>query len=67
MIFIAGNLPGVSEILPLLIVARLESYDFQGATVLAFGMLMISFVLLVSVACAEAWRVRRAGWRGGGP
>ena len=61
VIFIAGNLPGVSEILPLLIVARLESYDFTGATVLAFGMLVISFVLLLSVNLLEVWHGRRSG------
>ncbi len=61
VIFIAGNLPGVSEILPLLIVARLESYDFTGATVLAFGMLALSFVLLLTVNLLETWHGRRSG------
>ena len=61
VIFIAGNLPGVSEILPLLIVARLESYDFTGATVLAFGMLAVSFGLLLAVNLIEAWHGRRPG------
>ena len=61
VIFIAGNLPGVSEILPLLIVARLEAYDFTGATVLAFGMLAVSFGLLLAVNLIEAWHGRRSG------
>jgi sulfate transport system permease protein len=63
VIFIAGNLPGVSEILPLLIVARLEAYDFTGATVLAFGMLAVSFGLLLAVNLLEAWHARRFGGR----
>lgn len=58
VIFIAGNLPGVSEILPLLIVARLESYDFTGATVLACGMLALSFLMLLTVNLLEGWKNR---------
>ncbi len=58
VIFIAGNLPGVSEILPLLIVARLESYDFTGATVLACGMLALSFAMLLGVNLLEGWKNR---------
>lgn len=65
VIFIAGNLPGVSEILPLLIVARLESYDFTGATVLAFGMLVMSLILLLTVNLLEARHGQRAGDRRG--
>lgn len=49
VVFIAGNIPEVSEIVPLLIVARLESYDFTGAASLAFLMLLTSFVMLLLI------------------
>jgi sulfate transport system permease protein len=55
VIFIAGNIPYFSEIAPLLIVVRLEQYDYAGATVLAIAMLLISFVLLLAINLAQRW------------
>jgi len=55
VIFIAGNIPFVSEIAPLLIVVQLEQYDYLGATVLAVTMLAISFVLLLLINLAQRW------------
>lgn len=49
VIFIAGNIPGETEILPLQIVHALECYDFAGATVLAFTMLVVSFIMLAII------------------
>lgn len=49
VIFIAGNIPFVSEIAPLLIVVHLEQYDYAGATVIAVAMLVVSFVLLLVI------------------
>lgn len=56
VIFIAGNMPFISEITPLLIVAKLEQYDIVGATALAVVMLIISFVLLLAVNALQ-WRL----------
>jgi sulfate transport system permease protein len=61
VIFIAGNLPLQTEITPLLIVARLEQYDFAGATALAVVMLVVSFVLLLAINLAQWWAARRSG------
>ncbi|MFZ4396705.1 MAG: sulfate ABC transporter permease subunit CysT [Kiritimatiellia bacterium] len=61
VIFIAGNIPEVSEIVPLLIVARLEQYDYAGATALAVAMLCVSFVLLLSINLLQGWKRRRRG------
>ena len=61
VIFIAGNMPGVSEILPLLIVIKLEQFDYGGATVLAGSMLIASFVLLLAINLLQAWTRRRQG------
>lgn len=55
VIFIAGNMPMVSEITPLLIVTRLEQYDTAGATAIATIMLLISFVLLLCVNLLQTW------------
>ncbi len=60
VIFIAGNMPMVSEIVPLLIVTRLEQYDYAGATAIAVVMLAASFVMLLTVNLLQAW-VRRRG------
>ncbi|MDD1606313.1 MAG: sulfate ABC transporter permease subunit CysT, partial [Methylococcaceae bacterium] len=49
VIFIAGNLPYVSEIVPLLIITKLEQYDYEGATALALTMLLVSFVILLTI------------------
>jgi sulfate transport system permease protein len=61
VIFIAGNMPGISEILPLLIVIKLEQFDYAGATVLAAMMLAASFVLLLAINLLQAWTRRRHG------
>jgi len=55
VIFIAGNFPGVSEILPLLIVVRLEQYDYIGATAIAAIMLVASFLLLLAINGLQRW------------
>jgi sulfate transport system permease protein len=61
VIFIAGNLPMVSEITPLLIITRLEQYDYHGATAIAVVMLVSSFVLLLLINALQAWTRRRQG------
>ena len=61
VIFIAGNLPGVSEIAPLLIVTKLEQYDYVGATALAAVMLAMSFALLLAVNLLQKWRRAKMG------
>lgn len=58
VIFIAGNLPYVSEIAPLLIVIRLEEFDYAGATVVAAAMLVIAFVMLLVINGLQAWSNR---------
>lgn len=62
IIFIAGNLPMVSEIAPLLIIIKLEEFDYEGATAVAAAMLILSFVLLLLVNLLQA-TTRRAGAR----
>jgi len=59
VIFIAGNMPMVSEITPLLIITKLEQYDYVGATALAVVMLVISFVLLLIINWLQWWSRRR--------
>jgi sulfate transport system permease protein len=61
VIFIAGNIPFVSEIAPLLIVIRLQEFDYAGATAVASIMLLISFCLLLLINVAQAWAQRRYG------
>jgi sulfate/thiosulfate transport system permease protein len=61
VIFIAGNMPGYSEIVPLLIVIKLEQFDYAGATVIASMMLIASFVLLFAINLLQAWTRRRQG------
>lgn len=61
VIFIAGNIPFVSEITPLLIVVKLEEYDYAGATGIACIMLGISFVMLLIINLLQAWTYRRFG------
>jgi sulfate/thiosulfate transport system permease protein len=61
IIFIAGNIPMVSEIAPLLIVIKLEEFDYAGATVVATVMLIISFVLLFAINQFQSWSRRRLG------
>jgi sulfate transport system permease protein len=59
VIFIAGNMPMVSEITPLLIITKLEQYDYTGATAIAVVMLVFSFVLLLLVNLLQWWSQRR--------
>ena len=59
VIFIAGNMPYISEIAPLLIVAKLEQYDYAGATAIAVVMLLISFGLLLAINGLQWWTSRR--------
>lgn len=59
VIFIAGNLPMVSEITPLLIIAKLEQQDVVGATALAVVMLAISFVMLLTINALQWWAANR--------
>jgi len=61
VIFIAGNLPMVSEIGPLIIITKLEQYDYAGATAVATVMLCASFVLLLLINLLQAWQARRSG------
>ncbi len=60
VIFIAGNMPMVSEITPLLIITKLEQYDYAGATALAVVMLIISFVMLLIINLLQWWTRRRS-------
>lgn len=60
VVFIAGNIPMVSEITPLIIIGRLEQYDYAGATAVASVMLGISFVLLLIINGLQGWQRRRA-------
>ncbi len=61
VIFIAGNVPMVSEITPLLIITKLEQYDYAGATAIAVVMLVASFALLFLINGLQAWTSRRHG------
>ncbi len=61
VIFIAGNMPMVSEITPLIIIGKLEQYDYAGATAVAVVMLLISFVMLLVINALQAWQRRHAG------
>jgi sulfate transport system permease protein len=61
VIFIAGNMPAVSEIVPLLIIVKLEQFDYAGATVLAVMMLLASFVLLLAINLLQHWTRSRHG------
>jgi sulfate transport system permease protein len=58
VIFIAGNKPYASEIAPLLIVIRLEEFDYPGAMVVAAVMLGVSFLLLITINLLERWASR---------
>jgi sulfate transport system permease protein len=64
VIFIAGNLPMVSEITPLMIISKLEQYDYVGATAIATVMLIFSFTLLLGVNALQGWSSRRNGQQG---
>ena len=61
VIFIAGNIPLVSEITPLLIITKLEPYEYAGATAIATVMLVFSFILLLTINGLQAWTERVTG------
>jgi sulfate transport system permease protein len=63
VIFIAGNLPMRTEIIPLLIVIKLEQYDYLGAAALGLVMLSVSFVMLFAINALSGWRIRRVAGR----
>ena len=59
VIFIAGNMPMISEITPLFMITKLEQYDYAGATAIAVVMLVLSFSLLLAINGLQAWMRRR--------
>ena len=61
VIFIAGNMPMISEITPLLIITKLEQYDYTGATAIAVVMLVAAFALLLAINALQAWTRARQG------
>jgi sulfate transport system permease protein len=61
VIFIAGNKPYETEIAPLLIVSKLEEYDYAGATTIAVVMLVFSFIALLLINSLQAWMIKRTG------
>jgi sulfate transport system permease protein len=61
VIFIAGNMPMISEITPLIIIGKLEQYDYAGATAVATVMLVASFILLLIINGLQAWQRRHTG------
>lgn len=61
VIFIAGNMPMISEITPLMIITKLEQYDYAGATAIAVVMLVVSFVLLLAINGLQWWSSHRHG------
>jgi sulfate transport system permease protein len=63
VIFIAGNMPMVSEITPLFIITKLEQYDYAGATAIAVVMLSVSFLLLLGINLLQAWTRNRGRTR----
>ena len=61
VIFIAGNLPMKTEIAPLLIVIRLEQFDYDGAAAIGIAMLLIAFAMLFLINIIQIWSRRRSG------
>ncbi|WP_102107443.1 sulfate ABC transporter permease subunit CysT [Oceaniglobus roseus] len=61
VIFIAGNIPGATEIAPLLIVIRLEEYNCDAAAAIGITMLVISFAMLLAINAIQIWSRRRIG------
>jgi len=59
VVFISGNLPLKTEITPLLIVIKLEQFDYDGAAALGLVMLVMSFVMLFAINLVQAWGRRR--------
>ena len=66
IVFISGNMPMRTEIVPLLIVTKLEQYDYPGATAIAVVMLVVSFLLLLAINLLQHWSRRRIGATAGG-
>ena len=62
-VFIAGNMPMVSEITPLIIIGKLEQYDYAGATAVAVVMLFFAFIMLLVINGLQAWQRRHSGAR----
>jgi sulfate transport system permease protein len=65
VVFIAGNMPMRTEIVPLLIITKLEQYDYAGATAIAIVMLVVSFALLLAINLLQRWSHRRLEARPG--
>jgi sulfate transport system permease protein len=63
VIFIAGNLPMKTEITPLLIVIKLEQFDYVGAAAIGLVMLLVSFLMLFTINAINGWRLRRVSGR----
>lgn len=61
VIFIAGNIPNLTEIAPLLIVIRLEEYNYDAAAAIGIAMLVISFAMLLAINAIQTWSRRRIG------
>jgi sulfate transport system permease protein len=61
VIFIAGNIPNLTEIAPLLIVIRLEEYNYDAAAAIGIAMLVISFAMLLVINIIQTWSRRRIG------
>src|SRR5690606_785576 len=59
VVFIAGNMPMRTEIPPLLIVTKLEQFDYAGATAVAFVLLVIAFTLRLAINLLQGWSARR--------
>ena len=59
IIFIAGNLPMISEIAPLLIVTKLEQFDYAGASAIGVVMLAVSFIMLLALNGLQSWAAKR--------
>jgi sulfate transport system permease protein len=61
VVFIAGNMPMKTEIVPLLIMTKLEQFDYAGATAVALVMLLVSFVMLLGINRLQSWTRHRTG------
>jgi sulfate/thiosulfate transport system permease protein len=59
VIFIAGNMPMISEIAPLMIIAKLEEYDYAGAAAIGVAMLAVSFTILLAINLLQRWHAAR--------
>lgn len=64
VVFISGNLPFKTEITPLLIIAKLEQFDYSGAAAIGLSMLLVSFFILVIVSLIQRWNEKRFGTAG---